>query len=100
MKERYDMPMLTTRNREPEKDMEHHQRETLQTLIGEQVMHALGEPGDLVQMQVRRLWEDYFRVNVFIGRDMVSAKIANSYFVKVDSDGNIVEATPRIKKQY
>lgn len=94
------MPMLTTLNREPEKNMQQNQRETLQTLIGEQVMHALGEPGDLVQLQVRRLWEDHFRVNVFVGRDMVSAKIANSYFVRVGSDGNIVEATPRIKKQY
>lgn len=92
--------MTTTLTREPRKDLEQHQREALQTLIGEQIIHTLGAPVDLVQLQVRRLWENYFRVNVFIGRDITSAKIANSYFVQADSDGNIVESTPRIMKQY
>jgi hypothetical protein len=80
--------------------MEQHKRETLHTLIGEQVIHSLGEPGDLFQLQVRRLWEDYFRVNVLIGRDITSLKIANSYFVKADSDGTIVESNPNITKKY
>lgn len=94
------MPMPPTLRREPEKDMKQHERETLQTLIGEQVMHTLGEPGDLVQVQVRRLWEHHFRVNILVGPDFISAKIANSYFVTADGNGNIVESTPRIKKQY
>lgn len=94
------MPMPTTLRLEPEKDMEQHERETLQTLIGEQVMHTLGEPGDLVQVQVRQIWQDHFRVNIFVGPDFISAKIANSYFVTADCNGNIVESTPRIKKQY
>jgi hypothetical protein len=63
-------------------------------------MHTLGEPADLLQVNVRRLWEDCFRVNVLIGRDIVSVKIANSYFVKADSDGNIVESSPKIIMQY
>lgn len=92
--------MPTTLKREPQKDMEKHQREMLHTLIGEQVIHALGEPDGLVQVQVRRLWEDYFRVNVLIGRDITSVKTANSYFVKADSDGKIVESNPKITKQY
>jgi hypothetical protein len=92
--------MPTTLKREPQKDMEQHKRETLHTLIGEQVIHSLGEPDDLLQLQVRWLWEDYFRVNVLIGRDITSFKIANSYFVKADSDGNIVESNPNITKKY
>lgn len=92
--------MPVTLRHDPEKDMRQHEREALQTLIGEQVMHMLGEPSDLVQVQVRRLWKDRFRINIFVGPDLTSAKIANSYFVTADCDGNIVESTPRIKKQY
>ena len=91
---------MPTTLHEPQKDMEKHQRETLHALIGEQVIHTLGKPGDLLRVQVRRLWEDYFRVNVLVGQDIVSVKIANSYFVKTDSDGKIVESSPKIIKQY
>lgn len=94
------MPVPTTLSHGPEKDMKQHERESFQALIGEQVMHALGEPGDLVQVQVRQIWQDHFRVNILIGPDFISAKIANSYFVTADCNGNIVESTPRIKKQY
>jgi hypothetical protein len=51
-------------------------------------------------VQVRHLWEDHYRVNVFVGLDAASAKVANSYFLVADSDGNIVASTPKITKQY
>jgi len=83
-----------------DQDTEQHKREMLKTRIGEQVMHTLGEPGDLLKVQVRLLWENHYRVNVLIGGDAASVRIANSYFVKADSDGNIVVSTPKITKQY
>jgi hypothetical protein len=92
--------MPTTTQREQRKDMEQHQRETLSALLGEQVIHALGAPDDLRQVQVRWLWENHFRVNVFLGADAASARIANSYFVEADSNGNIVTSTPKLTKQY
>jgi hypothetical protein len=92
--------MPTAEQREQHGEMERHKRETMNAVIGEQVIHILGEPGDLLQMQVRLLWMNSYRVNVFIGADAARAKVANSYFVKTDSDGNIVESTPKITKQY
>ncbi len=68
--------------------------------IGKQVIRALGQPGDLHRVQVRSLWESHYRVNIFVGVDATSATIANSYFLVVDSDDNIVESTPKIAKQY
>jgi hypothetical protein len=50
--------------------------------------------------QVRPLWQDHYRVNVFIGADAASAKIAHSYFLVVNSDGNIIASTPKITRQY
>ena len=80
--------------------MERHKRETLNALIGEQVLHALGEPSDLLKVQARPLWEGTYRVNVFVGVNAASARIANSYFVVVDGDGNILESTPKVQRQY
>ncbi len=92
--------MPTAQQRDQQKDMEQHKRKALNALIREQVIHTLGQPNGLHRVQVRRLWEDHYRVNVLIGEDAASAKIANSYFVEADSDGNIVESTPKITKQY
>jgi hypothetical protein len=90
--------MPTKRQGEPDRDLEQHKSETLQALIEEQVLHKLGKPVGLRTVQVRRLWENRYRVNVLIGENAVSAKIANSYFVKADSDGNIVESDPQMTK--
>ena len=50
-------------------------------------------------VQVRLLWGNYYRVNVCLGPDAASVKVAQSYFLKVDGDGNIVESTPKITRQ-
>jgi hypothetical protein len=86
--------------REQDKKLDDHKREVFDTLIAEQVMHVLGHPTGLIQVQVRRLWEDHYRVNIFAGAGITSAKIVNSYFLTTDSNGNIVSAIPRIEKQY
>jgi predicted NBD/HSP70 family sugar kinase len=74
--------------------------EALNALIAEQVVHLLGKPENLHLVQVRQLWENYFRVNVLIGPDAASVRVANSYFLKADREGNIVESTPKIIRQY
>jgi hypothetical protein len=65
-------------------------------IIGKGVLHILGQPKDLVCLQVRHLWDDHYRVNVMVGSDLVSARVANSYFLVADNDGNIVSAIPKI----
>ena len=92
--------MPTTERVEQDKAIEEHKRDTLNALIGEQVMHTLGKPDALHNVQVRRLWVDCYRVNVFIGANATLAKIANSYFVRADSDGNILRSSPKITKLY
>jgi hypothetical protein len=64
------------------------------------VLHALGEPSDLVKVQVRAIGQNSFRVNVFVGTDVASARVANSYFLVVDGDGTITTSTPAITRQY
>jgi hypothetical protein len=69
-------------------------------MIGKGVLHILGQPKDLVCLQVRHLWDDHYRVNVMVGMDAVSARVANSYFLVTDHDGNIVSAIPKITRKY
>jgi hypothetical protein len=92
--------MSTAKPCEGDKDDVRQARERLNRLIGKQVIHTLGEPRDLQQVQVRRLWDDYFRVNVFVGGDMVSAKVAHSYFLAADGDGKVLTSSPTITKRY
>ena len=80
--------------------VEGHKREMLKALIGKQVLHALGEPRNLLKVQVRPLWDGYYRVNVLVGVDDTCAKIPHSYFVVADGDGNVLAATPKIHKHY
>jgi hypothetical protein len=75
-------------------------RAELNALVGEQVMQTLGEPANLLQVQVRVLWDHYYRVNIFVGAHSACATIAHSYFLQTDRDGMIVESTPRLVKQY
>jgi hypothetical protein len=80
-----------------EENQECRQRDTV---IGEQVLHALGRPGDLQRVKVRRLWKDHYRVNVFVGAGTEAAWVAHSYFLVADGDGNVAEFTSRITRRY
>jgi hypothetical protein len=68
--------------------------------ITSQVMRALGTPGEFRSVQVRRLWDDRYRVNVLVGKDAASTRVVHSYFVVADETGNIVEANPAITRQH
>ena len=82
------------------RDQEKQSRQQRKSVIGKQVIHTLGQPGQLHGVQVRHLWEDHYRVNILVGLDAASAKVAHSYFLVADNDGNIVASTPKITRQY
>jgi len=71
-----------------------------QSLIGDQVLHLLDQPGDLHRVQVRKLWDDRYRVNIFVGGDAGSATVAHSFFLTTDGAGKIVASSPNILKRY
>lgn len=77
-----------------------HKQEMLKNFVREQVLHALGEPQNLLRVQVRPLWNGKYRVNIFVGTDAAAAKIPHSYFIVADADGNVLNAAPKIHKLY
>jgi hypothetical protein len=92
--------MPTTPQSAQDRGKEQRERERLTALIGEWVLHTLGRPGGLYCVQVRHLWEDHYRVNILVGQDAASSKVAHSYFLAANRDGDIVASTPEITRRY
>ena len=92
--------MMPTKEQKKEQEdlakVSHQQRSAF--IVG-QLMHNLGRPASLYRAEVRPLWEDHYRVNVFVGADAASTRIAQSYFLVTDEDGNILASTPKITRQ-
>ena len=92
--------MLTKAHDSKEADQKKQQREQCNAAIGKQVIQILGQPGDLHKVDVRQVGQDRYRVNVLVGVDAACLRIAHSYFLVTDADGNVVTSTPTISKQY
>jgi hypothetical protein len=86
---------MTTESQEKlHRQEEKQKRKQVKLVISNQIIEALGQPGDLHKVQVRPLWEDHYRINVFVGVDAASLKLAHSYFLVADDDGKIIASTP------
>jgi hypothetical protein len=83
---------------QPASDGEAQQRR--QDIIKGRVLNLLGRPEDLREVQVRPLWDNHYRVNVFVGTSVGLSSIAHSFFVSADGEGNILATTPVIRKLY
>ena len=75
-------------------------RERRSGVIVGQLLQALGRPITPYLVQVRHLWDNHYRANLFFVTDVVSTRIAHSFFVVADEDGNIVTSTPDITRKY
>lgn len=81
--------------------MDEPKRETQpsHTNIEKQVLSKLGRPEAQHRVQIRQLWPDHYRVNIFVGLN-ASIRIAHSYFLVTDGDGKVLTSTPAITRQY
>jgi len=92
--------MTTTQPHKAEPALTEEGRRRAEALLGVRVLQALGQPPGWHRVQVRRLGQETFRVNVFVGADAATAKIAHSYFLVADGAGNITEASPTVLRRY
>ena len=75
-------------------------RESQKALIRGQVVRSLGTPRDMLKVLVHTVGNDSFRVNVVVGKDASSARIADSFFLTADEHGNILTSSPPIVRLY
>ena len=92
--------MPTDQQEKQDRGQERQKRQQLNSVIGKHVIHTLGQPQDFHAVQVRPLWEDHYRVNVLVGLDAASTRVAHSYFLVADGQGNILGSTPEITRRY
>ena len=72
-------------------------------VIQEAVLERLGKPDDFWKVDVKPLWENRFRVNVWteqMGRIGPTHRIVDSFFIVASPEGGIVESRPQISKKY
>jgi len=79
---------------------EHAVAEQLAARIRVQVLQTLGRPPGWHLVQVRPLWDGYFRVNVLIGEGVTSFKISHSFFLLTNANGDVIESTPELVHCY
>ena len=92
--------MATKHQEEQDAEGQKKGRQQLQAIIGDKVIDGLGQPNNLHLVQVRKLWDDRYRVNVFTGADAATAVVAHSSFLVTDDAGNIIAANPKITRVY
>jgi len=92
--------MATPELLEVDKDAARIMRDTVNNFIRKQVVGSLGTPDDLLSVQVRPVGSERYRVNVVVGKDVSSPRIANSFFLTADAEGNILTSSPKIVMLY
>jgi hypothetical protein len=72
----------------------------LEAVVRDNVLCDLGKPPLPHRVQVSCVWGDSYRVNVFVGPNISSFKVAHSYFLRADGDGKILTSFPAITRMY
>jgi len=85
-----------------QKPIEQKKQETelREAVIRENVLVTLGRPDELLRVQVTRVGNTNYRVNVFVGPDATSCKVAHSYFLEADGNGKILSSSPVLARMY
>lgn len=84
---------------EQQSEPQKQERQQLDSALGRSVVSCLESTGDIQRVQVRLLWQNRYRVNVYVGADAASVRIASSYFLVTDEVGNIIESSPALVRQ-
>ncbi len=92
--------MPATEQTDQDRHADRHARDARHDVIAKQVVQSLGLPADLFKVQVRPLGADRYRVNVFVGKEVTSARITNSFFLTADDEGKILKSSPEIARRY
>lgn len=93
----------------PPKEAEKKAPPDLSVPIAMGVLAQLGHPKNLHEVQVHHLWDNRYRVNVWVvekhkkgiyGDDTFGLVIKHSYFIWASPEGGIVNSNPPIQRVY
>src|SRR4051812_33950835 len=70
----------------------------LEAVVRDHVLSVLGRPAGLYRIQVQCVWANRYRVNVFVGSDAATFRVAHSYFLEADENGKVLTSSPAITR--
>ncbi len=85
---------------QPNQESERQEAGLLEAVVRDNILSALGRPIGNHRVQVKNVWGENYRVNVFVGPDVTSFTIAHSYFLRADGNGKILTCHPPIARTY
>ena len=94
------MSTAQQREQDRDRDRERGEQQRRSAVIRGQVIRTLGTPVSLHDVQVRQLWGDNYRVNILVGEEAASLRVAHSFFLVVDGKGQILACTPELTRRY
>jgi hypothetical protein len=68
-------------------------------VVCDQVVAGLGKPPEFARCAASRIHTGTYRVNVWVRNNYTEA-LTDSFWIKVDENGRIVNSTPAIVKKY
>ena len=74
--------------------------DSLEAEIARNVLDILGIPPRLYRVVVRRVGDFKYRANVFIGAGAGISRVAHSFFLDVDAEGQVIASSPAISRMY
>lgn len=92
--------MATKQQAKQHAEQEHQKEEQRSAQIGVEVIRVLGQPAGFRRVDVRQLWDCRYRINVLVGENNATARVAHSFFVVTDDQGNVVSSEPKLGRQY
>ena len=92
--------MTRTSLAEGRREEDRSSAERLAARIRQQVLKTLGMPPGWHLVQVRPLWDGYFRVNVLVGADITSFTVGHSFFLLANDAGDVIDSDPEMVKCY
>ena len=71
-----------------------------ESVIVQGVLSRLGRPDNFHKVQVKAVSGSKYRVNVYVRADAASYRVAHSYFLEADDEGQVLESSPAISRLY
>ena len=94
------MPNPPPAERDEEAEARDRAARQLAAAVCQAVLSGLGRPADLLSVTARQVAGHCYRVNVVTGADPTGARIAHSFFVTADGDGNLLASSPPLTRVY
>ncbi len=85
------------------KEQEKKNKDLINERIKEYVFENLGQPKNLYRLDIRSLWENFYRINMWSvdsSSIIETYVLSDSFFIEISEGGEVIACNPEIKRRY